>query len=325
MKKLDLPLEHFREDLFQISPAGNDDLLNGGEILMERKYHTKQLNIDRGTFHHWRRSGLIPYDRAEGNGWQKFSFVECTWLKVIEEFRSLGLSLNYIKKVKDAVFDQGYDLFLLSARQVAQCMVEAALTEEEKAEALIIKQDLENMTGDEYKKNIAQEQESLFFYLILISLCTHSRYFLTINKQGLASFHSDADEIGVTEDGERFNIHSEVSSQSHVQINIYNIICELLQSKEISLPPQPLEESFTEEEKNIIGFIRDNEIQEVAIEKGVDGKPTIIRLTRNQVDSKVLSKLYPFLKKGNFTDWSFGNRDGKLIKYQNTEVIKLKK
>lgn len=50
----------------------------------------------------WTKSGLMP-DGVALEGWKRFTVVEAVWLEIIRELRSFGVSIEEIKKIKDAV------------------------------------------------------------------------------------------------------------------------------------------------------------------------------------------------------------------------------
>lgn len=324
MSIIDINPDNYSEQLYSHQNVDSDQLVQLGALLNLPKYYTKQIGIDRGIFHHWNRKELMFFKKEKDKGWQKFSFVECVWLLVIRDLRVLGISLDYIKLVRDAIYQ--YSINVIKGQLLLAVDTELLAEDREEERGLLeqLRKTYAAMSLEEVKNKIEDSRQSAFFGVVLNCLCTKQNHFITITKTGIVGLHQEREEEMLT--GENLVIKTpDFKAQSFVQINIWNIICELLQLPAVSLPAPVLENSLSYEEQRILSFIRDEAINEIKIEKGLDGKPTIIRATKNIITPKVVSKLYPFLKKGCFTDWSFASRDGKLVKFKETEVINLKK
>ena len=44
--------------------------------------------------------------RTDESKWRKFSFDEFIWLKILEQFRGIGISIPLLQKVKAEIFEE---------------------------------------------------------------------------------------------------------------------------------------------------------------------------------------------------------------------------
>lgn len=67
-------------------------------------FDVKDTGVTYKTINHWDKQDLLVSRRTEESKWRKFSFVEFVWLKMLEQFRSIGISIPILQKVKADVF-----------------------------------------------------------------------------------------------------------------------------------------------------------------------------------------------------------------------------
>ncbi|HAU1475608.1 TPA: MerR family transcriptional regulator [Legionella pneumophila] len=65
--------------------------------LTEKKFTIKDIDSTYRVINHWSKLGLFDDSRPDSKGWRKFSLVDITWLRVLVELRSFGLSLEKLK------------------------------------------------------------------------------------------------------------------------------------------------------------------------------------------------------------------------------------
>jgi hypothetical protein len=90
------------DDAFLIALGGylqdKDKCVGYANVLTEKKFTIKDSDSTYRVINHWSNLGLFDDDRpVEKKGWRKFSIVDLTWLQILTELRSFGLSLDKIK------------------------------------------------------------------------------------------------------------------------------------------------------------------------------------------------------------------------------------
>ena len=73
-------------------------------INQEGFFDVKDTGVTYKTVNHWDKQDLLVSRRTDESKWRKFSFVEFIWLKMLEQFRGIGISIPILQKVKAEVF-----------------------------------------------------------------------------------------------------------------------------------------------------------------------------------------------------------------------------
>jgi|TARA_B110000908_G_C10253919_1_gene454034 DNA-binding transcriptional MerR regulator len=83
-------------------------------LISEMKVYTnKDINLKSCDLNHWKRKELIFFEKnkKEDKKKSKYTLEEIIWLKIIQEFRMLGVGLDVIKKFRnflDTAYQQGF-------------------------------------------------------------------------------------------------------------------------------------------------------------------------------------------------------------------------
>ena len=288
------------------------------KLFIDRRFYVGDTNVSRKTFNIWKKSGLFPYSLNE-NGWKKLSLIEGCWLNCIKELISLGVSLKKIRELKDHLFDQDVQII----REILIHLVENSTDEVVgKQEALEFMKSPDR-TVESMKHDFENLQVSLFS-LILISIIMHDlNIYLNYNKSGKTRF-----TIFETLPDEKINrenqqIILDVLHDSFVSINLRNVITEFLYNESKDRHANFAIEFLNQKEKKIIEKIREKNAKEIIITFSDVMEPTHIYVNRRKIDEKVLNKVAGFLGKGKYKKVQFRTRDGLLLAYEETDIIKI--
>ena len=107
--------EWFENALIDLAAPENETLKRFQGALRLKRYRVADTDISYRTINHWEEMGLLFNEKDREEGWRKFNIVELVWLQIIRELRDYGMSIDAIKKVKEAVTfpDKKYPLLLL--------------------------------------------------------------------------------------------------------------------------------------------------------------------------------------------------------------------
>lgn len=75
-------------------------------IAQEGLFDVKNTGVTYKTVNHWDGQGLLVSRRTGESKWRKFSFVDFIWLKMVEQFRGIGISIPLLQKVKAEIFQE---------------------------------------------------------------------------------------------------------------------------------------------------------------------------------------------------------------------------
>ncbi|RYF87500.1 MAG: MerR family transcriptional regulator, partial [Chitinophagaceae bacterium] len=310
------PFQYSADDVIELLRENPDGLLSLFTQFSTRYLHIGQLGIERNTLINWEKGGLIPYTREE-KGWRKFSFLEAVWIKTLEEMRALGVSTDTIRIVKEALWAEGQDSFYnLILANVQPASKNLSLGED------ALKQ-LQGVTPEQLKREMAELQLSPLMFCMVVSLLQKITYLLAVNKHQeillvpLVNAASPDAHESVT------RLHADLFATSCTVINLRSILKDLAFHSEVELSEEVLFSVLSPTEQRIIEAAREKQYQEILIQKDGEGEPTHIKVTKRGVDQALIKKLHAFLKKGEYGSIQFKTRDGQLIQFEQTSVIKL--
>jgi DNA-binding transcriptional MerR regulator len=74
-------------------------------LFRNRPYKASDTGVSYRNISHWENEGLLISDNDRGEGWRKFNLTEVSWIAVIAELRKIGVGLDKIKVLKEAISD----------------------------------------------------------------------------------------------------------------------------------------------------------------------------------------------------------------------------
>ncbi len=153
--------------------------------LTERKFSIGDTGIPRNILQHWQKESLLPYEYKE-TGWTRLSLVEFVWLRCMTELRSLGVSQNKIRIIKDKFFGEPIkeykDYFLSSIEEFD--MVE--VPDKEKLLAIYRNVDI----SDKIWKDTFDEMQISYFTLLILQIISYNQNIcFTLDKEDIPVGH----------------------------------------------------------------------------------------------------------------------------------------
>ena len=280
-----------------------------------RRFYVGDVDIQRKTLNSWKNLQLLPY-KLEDDGWQKLSFVECCWLLTIRELSQLGVSLKKILLIKKALFPSETEKLM----EVFKMGLEMAdIDAKAKKEILAA---YEHPEAIRYFKILMKEKQYSFFYLFIQGVINEDKtiYLVYDKLNNLQIFFLDKlQDVKAYE--ENLDTIKNVFQESFVGINLRSIAFDFL-LKEKKRHRYLILEFLNEAERKILELIRGEKLKEITISYK-NNKPATIYITRNEPTDEVINKVAGYLKKGSFKQVEFKTRDGQLIQYDETDVLKI--
>ena len=84
------------------------DVHNLLPIIQEKVHNAKDLGVASRTIYHWKIKGLLfdSHNDIEKNMMTRFSLSEYFWIRVIQNCRDFGMSIDHIRIVKAKIIDK---------------------------------------------------------------------------------------------------------------------------------------------------------------------------------------------------------------------------
>ena len=310
---------------YKISEKSIGTLLAKGEILnsglyqklIERKFFINEADIKRNILFNWNKQKLLPYDNKE-TGWQKFSLIEFTWLKIISQLRNLGLSLEKLKSLKTQLFDIETDvykaLFLSKLKSF-----EGEIANRKNIIKLFEKKDIPEKM---WKIVFDELQMSAFSILILQILIYNDNVCLVINEENECSFIALQDMENEKKKTNQESLNN-LTNSSFIIINIRKILTEFFGNQKINYDNEYLLGFLNRKEKNIIELVRKGKVKEVKI-KFKNNEIDIIECIKSENPEIAVNQIGRGFKNGDYKTITVKVADGKILHYETSDLIKLK-
>jgi hypothetical protein len=181
-------------------------------------------------------------------------------------------------------------------------------------------------TDDDYYKEMEsfmyEKQYSRFSFFVFGILFSKTNVCLLIDENEKCEF------MILGPDGFESMINNEVTFndikfKSFVLLNLYSIVLDFFEDEKLVFPNDYVVGFLTTGQKKVLQHIKEEGLSSITIRFNDGGEPTHIEPTKSKISNEDLNKVARYLKKKNFKDIEFKIRDGKLIKYKETDIIKL--
>lgn len=105
------------------------DIITNLELkIRERIYPASKIGASYRVINHWTEKGILADLREENSReWRKFSFSDLVWVKILEELRGYGMSLDKIKAVYDRVIQGVHGHYNIFEKYLVLCLIKSPL------------------------------------------------------------------------------------------------------------------------------------------------------------------------------------------------------
>jgi len=143
-----------------------------------------EVGIERQQLFKWKKLGLLPYRTkidSVSKFWNKYSFIELCWLRVLYTLRQQGVGIEKLKSIKEHLFSASFLNEILSIIDLEQLkVITPNFIENAKASGLIIKNKFQPIPVD--NDFFEDTQFSLFSSLLLSTMLLKQTQVLYIDE-----------------------------------------------------------------------------------------------------------------------------------------------
>jgi len=143
-----------------------------------------EIGIERQQLFKWKKLGLLPYRTKIDSGskfWNKYSFIELCWLRVLYTLRLQGVGIEKLKSIKEHLFSASFLNEILSIIDVEQLKeITPNFVENAKASGLILKNKFQPIPVD--NEFFEDTQFSPFSSLLLSTMLLKQTQVLYIDE-----------------------------------------------------------------------------------------------------------------------------------------------
>jgi DNA-binding transcriptional MerR regulator len=283
---------------------------NAMEYVEKKEFTIADANIKNWVIKNWQKEGLLLED-YEAEKWRKFSFTEIVWLRVIEKLRTLKVSIENIRKLKENIFfiaDFDLPVFKEEMIDVISKLDNGKKTREE------IQTILEQT---EVKKELKKLRKPLLHYFILdaVLLKNHFSLILSIDGGCMPYKESYSEYINTIPQARKILLGS------YVSISLTEIISEFISEHEVNVSENLLK-LITKEEAILLKYLREENMKSIKIRFSEKGKIKMLELEKEE-PVKNAKNVLDFILNNGYQDISFTTVKGNIVKCVNTLKIKV--
>lgn len=279
--------------------------------LKEPRFTINDLGITPRDATYWSKKGILP-DLKNSTGIRKYNLKQAIWIKLIQQLRSLKVSLSLIEKFKkNLLFPEITILELINNPQLQQVI---ELIAEQKGELIEYKKLIKN---PEFLKSLDSERIDLFECTILQAIIFRNEIgFLIIESGECIPYLYEKHNQFI----ENIPDFESIMKVPHIIVSIstaYGALIEEWHTKnwfnDITL--------VTKNEQKILNLMRHPDCQEITIFKN-NNEYDRIKLTKNE-KPEAISQIAKHIARNSYQKLTVQIRNGKPVDFKNEYSLKL--
>ena len=286
--------------------------------LHTRSLQIKEVGISSKLLNDWIESGIVNKVAVEDNKWRLFSLSEAIWIKFVGELRYFGVSISQIKIIKENFCEFNKEFINKLSDAIK------AVPNSEANESLEYIQsevnEIQNKSDLQLKNEYEQFGFSLFDLVIINTLVFDLELVFCFTKS-IGNFVDNSNkfgnELGLNNSDE---YQQAISKESFAVINMKSIYKEFFSNDKIKQTDHFYFGIVTEKEKALLEYIKSGNYSTISI-KIEESAIKFVKLTKKDGE-KLMHQIARLLKKGDFKEISFLSRDGKVVRYEEVDIIK---
>lgn len=278
------------------------------EKLHKPSYSLNDIGVSSRDVNYWAQKKIMP-ELTSAQGKRLYTLKQAIWIRMIVQLRSMDIGLVTIKQIKETIYDQGASLINIGQ-----------LLKDENTISILKEQfgvdGYENLVK---KVSASIKSEPINSFELLIQHCMlfrHPTSFI-ITTDGIAiPYALDKHDVIMQQVPEM----REVLLRPHIQLSV-NVVLQDLMDDWIDKKWFASIPFITEDEKAVIGLIREPNFKEVTIYKKLD---TIDRVeTREEIKIEDLKSFSNYILNNGYQTLTVKTRNGKPVHFENKVSLKI--
>ena len=281
------------------------------------RFQLREVGISSKVINDWSKAEIInPMQTGEIRKWREFSLVEAIWLKFVEELRFFGVPLKTIHYFKTKVYDCNIAFFKETHDYFNQLDSDDVVFQK-------IKQSYNNLfaNGDEHAAHLLKEAGlTPFSMIILFSIVQRLNLAFVFNaeSEGFVDLGNAIQELFPHRKDDAF--HQMIGSRSFALINIKTLYTRFFDNPQLNPDAAFYFGIMKPTERRLLEQIRSGDYTKITIT--LEHDTIVLSRATKKNDEDLMKQIAKLLKKGDFKEVEFISRDGHIVKFNETEIIK---
>ena len=287
------------------------------DFLAEKRYTLANIGLKNKQAFDWTKAGLFLEER-ESKYRRTYSAIEYVWLKIIEELRGFGMSINAIKKLKSFLL-QEVDITEMIASLVDVDTAKEKKILKEFQEALDIKYRTESVKHEQNQSLPVNESKlvnTILSILIIQTVINKTNAHLLITKEGKT----------LVTDGEPFDEHINIGDMlnaPYLTFPLRNVIVNFISREDlISTNDENEVLTISKQEEKVLKLLRAGNLLSLAVRFGKDKEIKLIETEENIELEKVQGRLTDLIMRNKYQTITYKTQDGKITNMRRKTLHK---
>lgn len=288
------------------------------EHLHARTLHIKEVGISGKLLNDWIEAGIVNKVEVEGNKWRNFSLSEAIWIRFAVELRYFGVTLPQIKILKENLCEFNYEF----VNDLSNAIKDVPVTKNNESLDYVKSKfsELQLIPEEQLKKEYERIGISFFDLIMIYTLIFDLDVGFCFTKS-IGNFVDYSNKLGSVLGLNNMDAYQkDIGKESFAVINMKSIYKEFFGNDRIKQPEDFYFGIVTQKEKELLEYIRSGEYSSINI-KVEEGMIKLVKVTKKDGD-KLMQQIARLLKKGDFKEISFLSRDGRIVRYDEVDIIK---
>jgi DNA-binding transcriptional MerR regulator len=268
------------------------------------KYTISDLKIAPRDATYWDQQGILPVVKGPGMR-RKYDLIQSVWIKLIQQMRSLGISLNKIKRLKEILLEPKIDLNLLNPNSLNEIISEIKVKYNSR------------LSSEQLLKELEGNRPTIFISMVLATIIFRKSFQCMVNTDGEYFLYEHSRYPELFSNEEEFR---KLVSKPHFCISISEAIQSLMRDW---VPDEPFEELYflSNTEKEILAMIRRNDVNSIRI-RFSEGAPHLLEV-EEQSKITMEQRFLDVIAKNGYQKISVTTQKGKITNFENVILKKL--
>jgi len=285
----------------------------------EPNFYIKEVGISSKLIKDWIKATIVDEVIEKDNeGWRKFSLAEAIWLKFVEELRYFGVGLPELAQYKKRLFEIDINFFKAQkeAFQKNKGKNDLFLKLSKYYEGIFANGD------EEALRQLKLFQPTSFAVTLLLVMAQKMDIAFVFNQQMCGFIElSGTFRKEFPDEQETVNeLQKHLSNHSFTIINFKSLLTRFFDNEKVAPSEAFYLGIMSEKERDLLERVKSDNYSKITVTLA-SGQIILTRATKKNND-KLMKQLARLMKKGDFLQVEFVTRDGSIVKYDETEIIK---
>lgn len=289
----------------------NKDFDDLQEKMKTTFFSLNDLGVSPREAAYWAKKDILP-DFVGSGGVRKYNLKQSIWIKLVQQLRSIGVSLSLISKMKSSLLIPDISISEVLENKKLMSVFNKILEQEGKTE-----QFQELLKDSEFQREFRESKIDAFECVILYTIIFRHPMSYIVTEDGSCITYNHLKHQDFQNEVPEFDL---LMQMPHIIVSVSSAYAELVKDwcvskyfNDISL--------VMKKEKKILSYLRDESIVSMEIFKE-GNEPTRMKYTK-KVKANAVSDFADLIAKCGYQKITVQTRNGKTVDFKNEYSIKL--